>query len=479
MGSGSRIDHQSHPIAPTVMPPAPAHGVDPTDRADQPRHGRIAASGNGGADGPGAPGGPAASAAPELDFEPPPDSLRGRARADLIRHLRETGRLPGPDEQTQAGAAEVNPAVARAAARDVLADIAAETAASAAAQAAAAQLDEEEAESTYEQNPDLFHRDMELARERVAAGGPAVEYMRENATGGLGARDGGRGFGVEIEFELPARNRATARAAIAQALHEAGLTRNAEVGRYHDSQRRGYTESHAGGWTFEQDSSVSGGEIVSPIMYDTPETWANLERVCQIIRDNGGRVSRNTGGHVHVSAGDYDHTVENHNRLLANYAAYEDVLYRLSQNPDAAQHRGTAYCRPNVIPTTGYEDIDGVRNSQRGHGIGLNMQSMFGRSGDHVEFRMFDGSLNPAVIQTQIKVALGTVETSFRQARNAEPPAGGARHRLGTHATAPSGSRARAAGAAVFRAFADAVFPRAADRRQATSLYAATRWQSA
>jgi hypothetical protein len=47
--------------------------------------------------------------------------------------------------------------------------------------------------------PELF----EAAYERATAPDAVVPYMRTDATGGLGSRDGGRSFGVELEFVLP------------------------------------------------------------------------------------------------------------------------------------------------------------------------------------------------------------------------------------------------------------------------------------
>ena len=77
-------------------------------------------------------------------------------------------------------------------------------------------------------------------------------------------------------------------------------------------------------------------------MYDEPQTWRNLATVCEVVKRHGGTVTRRAGGHIHVSTYDYDHTVENHNRLLRTTAGHADTIYRLAQNPAAAAHRGRA-----------------------------------------------------------------------------------------------------------------------------------------
>ncbi|MCA2220435.1 hypothetical protein [Nonomuraea aurantiaca] len=41
-------------------------------------------------------------------------------------------------------------------------------------------------------------------------------------------------------------------------------------------------------------------EVISPILRDSPETWANLATVADIIRSHGGEITTSTGGHIHV-----------------------------------------------------------------------------------------------------------------------------------------------------------------------------------
>src|SRR5207248_9132878 len=81
-------------------------------------------------------------------------------------------------------------------------------------------------------------------------------------------------FGIEIEFDGANPN------AVARALHEAGLASSPRQEAYHSTSRV------PGKWTVEHDATVAG-EVVSPILQDTPETWAQLERVCQILQSHG------------------------------------------------------------------------------------------------------------------------------------------------------------------------------------------------
>jgi hypothetical protein len=250
-----------------------------------------------------------------------------------------------------------------------------------------------------------------------------IAYKKENAFGGLSTRENGRGFGIEIEFAFPedmdsgeaheARNR------IAEELREAGLISNASV-RHYGASHGWVRDNHVRGWSIEEDFSAGGrdgqvpAEIVSPIMYDEPETWENIEKICSIVKRNGGFASRGSGQHVHVSTGDYNHRVVNHNRLLSMIAENEDLLYRLSVDPKRGRHRGFGYCTPNRAASAPYSRITHVRNDQSGHNLGVNFQSVSGRDSDHAEFRMFDSSLEPAVIQAQIGVSLSMTAAAKR-----------------------------------------------------------------
>jgi hypothetical protein len=331
-------------------------------------------------------------------------------------------------------------------------------------------------EVSYTDNPAAFEDEYRQARARRSAGQEPVPYMTENATGGLGVREGGRGFGVEIEFDLPeGPGRYTALAAIGQDLYAAGLTSSSQQQRYHAGHATP-SRQHRGGWRFEADSTVSG-EIVSPIMYDEPETWRNLQRVCEIVRRHGGTATARTGGHVHVALSDYDHTVENHNRLLRTVAGYQDTLYRLAQNPAARRHRGTSWCRPNRSPGLGYTSIDSVRTNNQGHSVGVNFGAVRGGRSDHVEFRMWDGSLNPGVIQAQVNLSLAMTAAGSRGGYSTPPAEPVGTHRIRNPGRERLRSEQWRQSTASFRQLADTLFRRSANSAQAAALFAVTRWQ--
>ncbi|GAA3090438.1 hypothetical protein GCM10020001_001930 [Nonomuraea salmonea] len=285
---------------------------------------------------------------------------------------------------------------------------------------------------------------------------------------------------MEIEFELPGFSSRAVLKNIARDLHAAGLTVDGDVHPYHASSRAGYHSGEKGGrglWRLELDRSVSG-ELVSPILYDEPATWMNILLACEIIRGWGGSATVNTGGHVHVSTRDYDHHLANYVSVAEYIKHHGDTLYRLGHNPAMESHRGQAFCQFESLPARGYTSIGAVRQNHL-HRSAVNMGGMTEDTKGHIEFRMWDGSLDPAVIQAQVKVSLAVVEAAFRTAALDLPPNAGVREEPGTHAGLRSLGSApdlTEAGSLSFRMLMDEIFWRAADKEQLAALFAATRW---
>src|ERR1035437_7822449 len=94
-------------------------------------------------------------------------------------------------------------------------------------------------------------------------------------------------FGIEIEFDGGDVD------AIAAELYDLGLTSSRFQASYHSPLRV------PGKWLVENDLTVTG-EIVSPVLTDTPETWRDLQVICATVKKHGGRATKRTGAHVHV-----------------------------------------------------------------------------------------------------------------------------------------------------------------------------------
>lgn len=323
---------------------------------------------------------------------------------------------------------------------------------------------------SYENEPERFEADYREAAERP------IDYLLADATGGLGTRETGRPFGVKIEFCT--EGGLDTLTDIARELHTVGIVQDPCVYGYHEDHEYGCTD-RPNDWRLGLDDALAGGQLVSPVMYDDPITWENLETACEVVVKHGGKVGPTTGGRVYVGVPEYDHNIAYYNSLLRAYLAYEDPLFRLAQNPDLARHRGLGYCLPNTAPSREYESLTALSNGNRGRALCLS--SARGLERDHVQFPVYDGSLQPSTIQTRIKVSLGLTAAPVRSADADLRPDAHGRHLLGHHLTrygnVSPGSDQWLDSTRVFRRMVDYIFQRPVDKRQVTALFARTSWQ--
>ena len=267
-----------------------------------------------------------------------------------------------------------------------------------------------------------------------------VNYETEQVLGEAAAN-----FGVELEFRTADAN------VLARKLYDAGLTVHPQmVGYHHDC-----AECRAAGpgkWKVERDGSVTeidrngrslGGEVVSPILADTPQDWQALKTVTDIIGELGGTVDHHTGQHVHVSTAAYQNNPASYRDLAVLVAQNEDLLFRLSA-PDVEQHRGlvrtdhAAYhytqpisrrveqltsqpepSLPQVLNAMGVNERVAGSSNPLAHYMSLNMQhvNQADAAQSRVEFRTFNGAIDPVQIQTNVRLA-----TAMVYAANHHPP---------------------------------------------------------
>jgi hypothetical protein len=313
-----------------------------------------------------------------------------------------------------------------------------------------------EGERSLTTNDELHRQLLQLAR---TSGG---EYERENVIG-----DPNQTFGVEIEFDGADANE------VARAFHAAGLASTPNLQGYHSHREPGK-------WVVERDTTVNG-EVVSPVLRDTPETWAQLERACAILRENGATVTTRTGGHVHVGADSagMDHDVGRFRRVANACAWAEDLMYRLAAatGRGGRRHRGAGngyrWCGP--MGAGQFEEAQSVNElaSRVGasHGFGLNYGNLLD-SRRTIEYRYFDSSLDPARLQANIKLACWITKRASTLPDSAIPTE---RVRLGSHAD----GQVTDSNDGLLRRFADTIFVRPQDKLKLYWLFQRSAWQPA
>ncbi|WP_026884241.1 amidoligase family protein [Clostridium akagii] len=265
-------------------------------------------------------------------------------------------------------------------------------------------LDQEDDGFFYEDNKQTFKSMMQGEMEEVP-------YEYENVLNGSKIT-----FGVELEFVGGNAH------AIARELYTLGICANAQRVGYH-------APSVEGKWKLERDSSVSsgdeGGELVSPILKDTPETWKSIEKICEVAKRHGATVNSKTGAHVHVGMEPLDTAKQRWKRFFKLIGRYEESIYRFSGGdlgrirenhehyamPFADRAREASNMRFRMESN---DDVNRLADSVCGtRYYGINLRNIANYNAPNtVEFRYFNGSLNAKQIQANVKLANGIVMAS-------------------------------------------------------------------
>lgn len=77
-----------------------------------------------------------------------------------------------------------------------------------------------------------------------------------------------------------------------------------------------------------EDSHIYGGEAISDILVDNPNTWHDIKYACDKIKLFSGNINENCGAHVHVGANILNDNIKYYDRLMKLWIIYEDVILR-------------------------------------------------------------------------------------------------------------------------------------------------------
>lgn len=258
-------------------------------------------------------------------------------------------------------------------------------------------------------------------------------------------------------------------------LHAHGLTSTPVVGEYASAKAAGYRSPH---WSLETDATVAG-ELVSPILNDTPATWTELHQACRVITAHAASPD-DAGAHVHVSAADYAGNPDRMTSLVRLLRIHEDDLYRLAGNP-ATPERISHWCRPvGAPPALGFARVvEAKRVGSAGSMVNLSELDTANPETSHLEFRLFDASLQPGRIQAQVKLAVALTDYAARTEIDPHTP----RRPLGLGA-ADAAARGRGvterfepSHTAGIRQLIDQLFRRDIDKQQIAALWAVSVYQ--
>ncbi|MCX0368663.1 amidoligase family protein [Clostridium perfringens] len=325
-----------------------------------------------------------------------------------------------------------------------------------------------------EQDDNHFYTDNEVDfnNDFAEINDDSIEYEYENVLNGNNST-----FGVELEFVGGDAN------AIARELYDLGIVSSPRRLGYH-------SRSEPGKWKLERDGSVSdgdsGGEIVSPVLKDTPETWEQIKVICDVAKRHGARIDENCGGHIHINMEKLDTARQRWRRFFKTIEVYEDCIYRAAGG-DLGVVRAAAlsYAKPFSGRATESKNIyfnmntdDDVREmarviSRNNRYYGINLTNISRDRAPTVEFRHFNGSLNPKQIQANIKMAAGIINASEKaRFRDTEDEIYKKRGNILKNSSTSDGVRTKKK----MMEFLDIAFPRKNDKKAILNVFKKTTW---
>lgn len=174
-------------------------------------------------------------------------------------------------------------------------------------------------------------------------------------------------------------------------------------------------------WYVDVDESVTdylyGGELKSPISYNDENDWYELKQLCEIVQSLEGTTDEKCSIHLHVDFHRLDFQLEDWNRFLKLWCAYEDVIYEFSR---VGKEKIRDYYLEYATPIRDYI-LNVMSKGEASNAITglvcsldksccLNMKNLYhSLSGvsstlPTIEFRSCNGTLNPIFIQNIVRL---------------------------------------------------------------------------
>jgi hypothetical protein len=170
--------------------------------------------------------------------------------------------------------------------------------------------------------------------------------------------------------------------------------------------------SIAPNWETKHDGTCDG-EVVSPILKDTPQTYKELAKVCLAMKNLDAKALNCAGGHIHIGSQIVAQDFKALLNFLKTWTAYEKVFYRFAYGDKIGARKNITYAEPigetlrprlkhfarldymelrRQLPEKRYSAVNFTNFSGRGHGK------------DTIEFRVPNWTINPVVWQNNLNL---------------------------------------------------------------------------
>ena len=209
--------------------------------------------------------------------------------------------------------------------------------------------------------------------------------------------------------------------ALAGALYESGYGRNTLAWEHHSSGGAAYY-FHERGWVTEFEGTLpsGGGEVVSPVMRDSIETWQAVDAVLTLIKNAGGTDDTSeAGGHIHFDTVLLSDDLACWQTFLGYLHHFSDALYTFGTHEGRGEHRGRKHCE--MPPPCTASELPELLAYYRPSRYALNTSYVRSTGIGHVEYRVNDASLDYRTVRERVSL-IGNL--MVRAANKTTPPRG-------------------------------------------------------
>lgn len=174
----------------------------------------------------------------------------------------------------------------------------------------------------------------------------------------------------------------------------------------------------------DEPTVFSGGEIQSPKLKNTQQTWQKILNICQFI-NKYAHTGSNAGVHIHVGTQVLGSKVSSWFNFMKLWATYENIIYRFAYG-EYLHARATinGYAHPvssvffgaceylknrkniteaDIVAITGYPVFFGVNFSNV---YDFNCEQMY----NTIEFRCFNTTFEPVILQNYVNLVINMIK---------------------------------------------------------------------
>ncbi len=229
-------------------------------------------------------------------------------------------------------------------------------------------------------------------------------------------------FGIEIEFQLKDK---TSIKQIGHRLFDEALSTTEELRKYDDT-------GNGHEWVLKKEATCDF-ELSSPVFFDTKDTWEQIEKVCNVLTEYGAYTDEKCAIHVHIGLDGILNKGKQWKNLFYTYQKCEPLILKLSgDSSNTISHvrleryaicmrAAVRYLWRKWVKIDDYltsmqekDDISMCSYLFPARELGMNWRCMNEKT---IEFRTFNGTLDPLSIQGYIFVVTKLVD-KVNESRN-------------------------------------------------------------